>query len=180
MGSRGLKAHPSVLQWVWNLERKENYCMKKLKLYGINGGEYALVDDDIYEKVSWYPWKLEKNGYPRAHTIRLHEVVMGARPSDKYYVDHINRDKLDNRRENLRFVDASTSQFNRDTEVAKSGHRGVVVRANRLKPYWVAVYKHGKTIYIGSYKTLDEAVIARKEAEITHGIPTVERPRGSV
>ena len=70
--------------------------------------------------VSWYLWKGGKqkgagcikctggyiyghyNGQPRY----LHDIIMRRiedKPSGKYSVDHINRDKLDNRRENLRW-----------------------------------------------------------------------------
>lgn len=155
--------------------------MKKLKLYGkLGDGKYAIVDDDIYEKVSWYKWSLDSLGYPRAANIRLHSVIMGSHMSEKLYVDHINRNKLDNRRENLRLVDASTNSFNKEHKTSASGHRGVTVRSGRFKPFWVAVYLKGKTIYVGSFRTLEEAIQARKEAEVKYGISTMERAGGRI
>ena len=80
--------------------------------------------------VTWYLWKGGKqkgagcikctggyicghyNGQPRY----LHDIIMRRiedKPSDKYSVDHINRDKLDNRRENLRW--ATQSEQNKNT-----------------------------------------------------------------
>lgn len=153
--------------------------MKKLKLYGKNGGGYALVDDDIYEKVSWYPWKVDGAGYPRAHKIRLHEIVMGEKPDGKQLIDHISRDKLDNRRSNLRFATLAENAYNRDSPLSKTGHRGIVRRDNRPTPYWVAIHVDSKTKYIGSYKTLEEAIAARKNAEEEYDIPPLGRPRGA-
>lgn len=152
--------------------------MKKLKLYGAKGqGKFAIVDDDIYEKVSWYPWKLDSTGYPRAHLTRLHNIVLpGSTVSQQ--VDHINRDKLDNRRENLRLVDRSVNSTNREARTS-SGEKHIMFRADRNLPYWVGIYIGGtsskKTKYLGSYKTLEEAIIAREEGYKEYGISNLGR-----
>tara|TARA_B110000902_G_C14187585_1_gene542923 strand:+ start:595 stop:1143 length:549 start_codon:yes stop_codon:yes gene_type:complete len=79
----------------------------------------SLCDKDFVEsfKGTWYLWK--HGGYIRIwykgrHRF-LHDLIMRRmedKPSDKYSVDHINQDKLDNRRENLRW--ATQSQQNRN------------------------------------------------------------------
>ena len=79
----------------------------------------SLCDKDFVEsfKGTWYLWK--HGGYIRiwyeGRHRYLHDLIMRRiedKSGDKYSVDHINQDKLDNRRENLRW--ATQSQQNRN------------------------------------------------------------------
>lgn len=85
----------------------------------------------------------------------LHRVVMNA--SKDQIVDHINRNKLDNRIENLRFVTKSENNINREAKgiyYDKYGNR------------WRACLGfNGKILKLGSFQTKEEAISARKEAE---------------
>lgn len=80
-----------------------------------------------------------------------------------FSTDHINRDKLDNRKCNLRSVTQSQNGFNRGLNKNNtSGHRGVYWYQNS----WVAEIKvNFKKIHIGRFKDLVGAVSARKTAE---------------
>jgi len=90
--------------------------MKNLPL--TNDG-FAIVDDDIYERAKDFKWYLDHHGYPnsngktRAKINRgwLHKFVLGSAPKP-LVTDHINRNKLDNRRENLRFVNRRINNLN--------------------------------------------------------------------
>lgn len=89
------------------------------------------IDKEDIEKVSKYKWHIS-NGYARAttrengrvETIRMHRLIMNAKP--KTHVDHINRNKLDNRKFNLRIC---TSQKNQGNTLKRkdntSGYKGV-------------------------------------------------------
>lgn len=79
------------------------------------------------------------------------------------FIDHINRDKLDNRISNLRVV---TSKQNNENSLArrtnKSGYRGV----SYTKGMWQADIRHNKkTIYLGMFRCKAQAARARAEAE---------------
>ena len=84
-------------------------------------------------------------------------------------MDHINGVKDDNRINNLRVV--STQENQRNTKLNNnntSGHMGVHFHSRDKK--WVARIKiDGKYIHLGYYSSIDEAVDARKKAEIKYG-----------
>lgn len=77
-------------------------------------------------------------------------------------LDHIDRNKRNNKISNLRLVDRSQSCVNRAYPVGVSGIRGVSAH----KQGWqAAISMYGKTHYIGIFKTKEEAEAARKGAE---------------
>jgi hypothetical protein len=89
--------------------------------------------------------------------------VHGVWPEDQ--IDHINRDRADNRIENLREVTNKQNQQNRSTNSDNtSGHTGV----SWYKPYskWRAQIKHNhKVIHLGYFTNIEDAIAARKAAE---------------
>lgn len=75
-------------------------------------------------------WRLNPNGYaarkgPRNTSIYLHREVLGLRKGDGLEVDHINGDRLDNRRANLRVATAAQNQQNVPSYEGTSSYRGV-------------------------------------------------------
>jgi hypothetical protein len=69
----------------------------------------ATVDDDDFARIDRHNWSLmgsrarrtvRKAG--RSHTVLMHRDVMGATVGDGISVEHVNGNKLDNRRDNLR------------------------------------------------------------------------------
>ena len=84
-------------------------------------------------------------------------------------IDHINGVKSDNRIENLRVVTPEQNQKNRKRGTRnKSGAVGVYW-VNRLNRWQVQIGVNGKEKHIGLFKDFDEAVVARKEAEVKYG-----------
>lgn len=139
---------------------------------------FAWVDDEDYPLVSQWKWKLNNSGYAcrnhwngeRYEKMYMHRYLAGTPTGSD--TDHINRNKLDNRRENLRVVSRSINNFN--TPPAKnntSGHKGV----GYFKPagLWRAYIKHQshpRRIELGYFKTKDEAIAARQAAEAALGV----------
>lgn len=83
-------------------------------------------------------------------------------------IDHINRDKQDNRIVNLREATRSQNQRNHPLTAAnKSGHKGV--RWNKQARRWVAFMRiNKKPKHLGSFTRLEDAVEARRRAETRH------------
>lgn len=85
----------------------------------------------------------------------------------EYDIDHINHTKNDNRLSNLREVTHHVNSKNRPGDKRnKSGHCGVRFKDNR---YEATIAVNKEFIYLGTYKTLEEATDARKAAEEEYG-----------
>lgn len=131
--------------------------------------KFAIVDDADYEWLNQWKWSCATNGYavrriPGTNKIVLmHREIMG-NPKG-VYVDHINRDTLDNRRANLRT--ATPAQSIRNTRARKgfSPFKGVT-KSNQK---WAArIQILGKTIELGLFETQREAAAAYNEAAKIH------------
>jgi hypothetical protein len=106
-------------------------------------------------------WRLNSAGYAESRvqrrgvitTVLLHRLVLGAAPGIQ--VDHINHDKLDNRRSNLRLATVSENSTNRRSRPHSSQFKGVSWdgRANR----WVA--RHKKQ-FLGLFTSEEDAARA--------------------
>ena len=143
--------------------------MKKILL---GNGRFTLVDDEDYEKIKNFNWRYEKSvngsgGYAVA-TIKMHRLVKNAKKGS--IIDHINHEKLDNRKENLRFCTVSENKQNRPPSSRnKSGYRGVHWLKSENK--WVArLGVNGKRIFLGCFDDKKDAARAyNKMARLEYG-----------
>lgn len=107
------------------------------------------------------------------HTVRLHRFLMGATAGQ--IVDHINGDKLDNRRANLRLTDAAGNSKNARKRSGagggKSRFKGLTfVAYSKSRPWKAFVYSDRVRHYAGSYETEEAAARAYDElASRLHG-----------
>ncbi len=131
------------------------------------GDEKARVKIDIddIDKVKEYRWSLDNHGYivNGKMRFRLHRFIMNA-PKGKV-VDHINGDKLDNRKCNLRIcIQADNMKNQKKRKNNKSGYTGV--HWYKAKNKWQVYIKiNYKRLHLGYYDDLEEAIKVRKEAE---------------
>lgn len=77
--------------------------------------------------------------------------------TDNHMIDHINRDKSDCRRTNLRVATNAQNSANSATykNNKNTGHKNVYVRGTRFR---VGIRYNGKLRYYGSFESLSEAV----------------------
>lgn len=133
--------------------------MKRIKL---TQGKYALVDDADFEYLNKFKWCINNSGYAvrrvggrKAKLTIMHRVLMGAQEGQE--VDHANRDKLDNRMSNLRFVTRAQNIAN--TPLSKrntSGFKGV--HWNKAKGKWqIRIGFEGKVVSLGYHNNKVEA-----------------------
>ena len=141
-------------------------------------GEEFRVDAEDAEKVIGIRWCINSNGYvvttvnkrtaalfdkPVGASVRLHRWIMDA--PDGMQVDHINHDKSDNRKQNLRLCTAEENQCNRRSGVGLSQYKGVSFRPDSPnKPWRATIWANYRKHSLGSFRTEEEAALAYNEA----------------
>lgn len=137
-----------------------------IKIY-VGHGQYALVNYSDYNLVCGYWWRINGSNntkYAVTHsthdkktrkTISMHRLIMG--PDSDLCVDHINRNGLDNRRENLRLVTKQQNSFN--AKQNNSRFKGVSYRKDTNK-YRAYISLDGKRRWLGNFHTPHDAATA--------------------
>jgi hypothetical protein len=146
--------------------------MKKIPVN--NGKFYSMIDDEDYKLASKYKWYLNQGYASRTEykkgissSMKLHRLIMDCPKGLE--VDHINHDKLDNRKTNLRIVTHVQQNLNRINR-GKSGYKGVFYDKWNLwnKRKWAAYFcpklNNKKKIFLGYFMTKEEAAIAYNKA----------------
>lgn len=147
-----------------------------MKEIPLTKGYVALVDDDLYEKIiSFGKWSFHQNGYAiiqksykkpdgkwGVSVLRMHRLVLNA--NDGEFVDHINGNKLDNRRSNIRICNGAENRRNvglRKNNI--SGYKGVYFA--KPKGFFTAqITFENKKIHLGCFTCPIEAARAYNEA----------------
>lgn len=125
---------------------------------GVENGR-AIVDLDDLERVNKYRWSINMYGYVvgkiNNKSIRLHRFIMN--PDKDLVVDHINHNKLDNRKLNLRVCTNQQNSFNKKV-------KGVRELKSGKKRFEARIKVNGKSIS-KRFESLEEAIKHRRELE---------------
>ena len=136
-----------------------------MKEIPLTQGKVAIVDDADYEELSNYKWYYTASGYAardarntnrtEGRCVYMHKQLI---PSDEK-VDHINRNKLDNRRENLRPASNALNLCNRPKQINNtSGYKGV--SWSKVCDKWSAeLTSKGRKYHLGYFEDKDEAAM---------------------
>ena len=138
-----------------------------------DGITFLVSAEDYEDYVDGYRFCLNDKGYVMysgakdgLNGKKLHRIIMG--DPEGQFIDHINRDPLDNRRDNLRIVSIQENSMNQTMrKTNKSGVPGVHWCKSTNK--WVAqiAYKY-KHINLGRFEKLEDARKAREDAEMKY------------
>jgi len=138
--------------------------LKKIKL---TQGYEALVDDEDFERINKNKWcsavykgknRVDAMRRESNKVLRMHREILGI-TNPKVFIDHINHNALDNRKDNLRVCDIGQNNRNRRKQAGTSKYKGVYKKDDCNR--WAAQITHNKkTYYIGLFKSEKEASMA--------------------
>lgn len=145
----------------------------------ITKNKIAIVSEEDYGWVHRWKWHYHSCGYAARRksvkegrqTVFMHQEI--ARRAyhecpDGCVTDHINRDPLDNRRSNLRYVTHAVSALNRGPF---GNRRFIGVHRDTTSGKWAArISRKGEMWFLGLYDDEEEAAYVRDQAALQiHG-----------
>lgn len=149
--------------------------VKLFDTYGvlyIGMAEFLFDIEDLHIIQSRTSWYVDKGGYLTSsyyyagirRIVRFHRIVMHAAPDE--YVDHKNRKRYDNRKNNLRCC--SYAENNRNRGLRSTNRSGIIgVSFDKRRNKWAAsITFNNKKIFIGRFESKEDAILARLQKEI--------------
>lgn len=128
------------------------------------------VDDDLYEDLLKLHWLVTNWGYAVHYTtykrkkisVAMHKLVN--QTPDGFQTDHIDGDRLNNTRANLRTVTQQQNKWNRGLESTNSsGYKGVQ-KHGASKKWQAKISVNNKPIHLGVFENKEAAALAYNEA----------------
>lgn len=142
--------------------------MKKIK---VGKDKYAIVDNEDFSFLNRVFWRVNKDGYARTtfqvksgvrKDITMHRLILN--PYTENQIDHINNDRLDNRRQNLRVCLLKENVFNRSKGKGKSSQYKGVGRYKRTGQWQARICFEGKLMHLGMFEKEEDAAEAYNKA----------------
>lgn len=128
-----------------------------------------IIDPEDFEKIKNKSFRLNKYGYVRSNEQQyLHRIIMN--PPDDKVVDHINGNKLDNRKSNLRVCTNQENTMNRGkNKNNSSGYKGVYFNKQNQK-FRAEIWIDRKKKFLGHFDNPEDGHEAYKKAAVKlHG-----------
>lgn len=145
-----------------------------LAIIPLSQGLFSLIDYCDYNSISKYKWCVKKSGPDkRLYTYRkipaipgkkrtsesIHRLILSPKPG--ILVDHKDGNGLNNRRSNIRLATTSQNVANSQPWANKKWrYKGVDFRSSRASPWRAQARPGKKVIYLGSYKSEEDAAVA--------------------
>lgn len=157
-----MKPHKHAAVIKANLHRLK-YCEDGTVVWADNYGPRARKGKVVGTKDSSGYLQIKMDNY----SVLVHRIIwIMFNESYPEQLDHINRDRTDNRIENLRPATNTTNQHNASLRKDNnSGFTGVVAKGNKFE---ARINVNKKRIHVGVFSTLNEAVIARHAAKLEY------------
>lgn len=134
-------------------------------IYIIDNNYQIEIDKEDLEKIKKYRWRVDKNtGYVYSDflgiKIYLHRYIMNVHQDKSgLVIDHINRNKKDNRRANLRVCTHAENLRNLSILSNNStGYRNIYKKGSK---YVLLSNYDGKVTYFGTFQTIQDALAAK-------------------
>jgi hypothetical protein len=134
-------------------------------------GKIAIVDVEDYEWLSRWKWRIhEGRNYPYASRIirigkgeqkhiKMHREILGL-TNPQIWVDHINHNGLDNRKNNLRIASKRLNAINTSMRLDNtSGYRGVS-KNSKVNKWQAQIFHNKRVLHCGYYTNIEDAARA--------------------
>ena len=138
--------------------------------------DYAIVDAEYSEWANQWAWRLSNDGYAwrsiggrtgakmpsgdraNGRAIMLHRELLGLADADPLCTDHVNRNRLDERLENLRPLTSQENAQNRKRRRGTTAPARNVSYSTFHQRYLVNVMAFNQKHFGGAHRTLEAAV----------------------
>jgi hypothetical protein len=176
----------SALKWVNEYYKKEDYVLLKVFRKDLTESYDVLIDEEDFKLVSqgqWYGYMNRKNTHlknivhilytihnPNKKVYDIYQWILQSKDKN-VIVDHKNMNRLDNRKDNLRYV---TAQENRLNQICTGW---TYYKEEDL--YKSNIYYNNKNFYLGAYKTKEEAEIIYLKACLLTGYDKISNYHGA-
>jgi len=130
--------------------------MERIKFIELTQGQYAIVDEDMFEELNKRTWGAHSQGYALTslsggggRKVFMHRIIMRCKHEER--IDHINGDVTDNRVCNLRICNHQENAQNR--KIGKnntSGYKGVSW-CKKQKGWRARLYPKSGSVFAGIY-----------------------------
>ncbi len=147
-----------------------NKLFEYTKKIELTRGKIAIVDDEDYVMLMQYSWNCLKIGYASTSVggrknkkmIYMHRLIMGVTKRSES-VDHINKNKLDNRKSNLRICSHKQNCGNSSKPKGKHTSKYKGVYWDKARNKWTARFSRK---FLGRFETELDAALAYNKGAI--------------
>lgn len=134
-----------------------------MKAIFLKSGERVLLDDEDYSEINRVRW-FNTCGYARRKNKLMHRVIMKAPKGT--FIDHIDGNRLNNQKPNLRFCTKKESRYNAAPKDGRK-YKGISLQVGR-RLWRVALTKEGKTYRSFGHPTPEAAALAYNKLAKKH------------
>ena len=172
------QALPAIVEEVAPIEPPTTCCFchkphspsecSQVRHISLGDGEYTVVSPEDYDSLIAHDWYIHSNGYVRAtinhEHVYLHRLILEIPIG--HVTDHINGNKLDNRRVNLR---SATHRQNAQNHKPKGGSSKYIgVRKTKEGKWNARIRNNGKEVYLGNFASETEAAWEHDRAAVEY------------
>lgn len=179
-----------AIKWVNTYYECADYIILNCSKEETNESYDVLIDKEDFDLVSqgqWFVFNKRKNSHlkdicsivwtrkidEKQYNYDIYQLILSTKNNKDIVVDHINNNRFDNRKSNLRLVDAKTNRINQPPKQTSNnkfinGRQGYNFDKNTNK-YLTRININGKEINIGRYNTELEAEIINIKANMIIG-----------
>lgn len=148
---------------VENISESTYVQISLLGKHALSKKVYALISTESLPLIINHKWYLGKSGYPVTYTClnktvqSMHQLLFQDIDTKGKVIDHINRDKLDNRLSNLRMCTPTENSYNRSRSSINNKYKGV--RQTGKNSWSAEITKDGIKYRLTGLKTEKEAAL---------------------